>query len=280
MNHSPSFDEDFYRVEVNDPRFDPSWKNPAEAGKGVRGLGKKIFSRMWNPPAQGDLEAPMIWSSRHLKNLATRWRISPLRFLNKLISLSAIPAFWSLIFWAFATYVLEGKVPNSCYLATFMFAWTLRDAALCISMRPKLRELVGLMCHQLAGYWMSYCVGSIFYLYSLNHPDGGHNITKWESFFVGGFFYLIIIGNVANRRGASGLIRYLGQVAMIAGSTLAALAAAYGIFYAFDFPTWKCQGWALFCGGLMSFWIAVNQFYKPSSETQESRETAEEITKE
>ena len=67
---------------------------------------------------------------------------------------------------------------------------------------------------------------------------------------------------------------------MIAGSTLAALAVAYGIFYAFEFPTWKCQGWALFWAGLMGFWISVNQFYKPTSENEVSRETVEDIIKE
>lgn len=260
MKHQPTYEEEnFYDINVGDARFGDPLASFDDAPGGFRGWAQNILKRFWQAPVQGGADAPSYWSSFFLNQIAAELS-SPFRFALKFVSLTVLPAIWTGLMWLFMTFVLDWKVPESCYKATIVFLWTLRDSVLSLPARPSLREFVGLFCHQAALKWMMWCTGFITYLYAFHYFHRPQSEAKGLGILVAVLTYFYTLPDVAYRYGATGLLRYLLQVICIVILTATSTVTGFLLATFLARPLWLCWAWAFFFG-IVGFWIAVNQFY-------------------
>jgi hypothetical protein len=287
MKYTPNLDGgDFHNVDSRDPRFKASRIYKDESSSGFQEFAERFVKRLWSSPVEVDEDEPTLWTSLYMNRLAKSWVKSPFRFAIKLISLTVLPAFWTIIIWLIATFLIGITRPESCYFSTFVFMWMLRDSAVSLPARPSLRDFIKLFSHEAACKWMMFCIGIIVYFCSVHidylpffdirlHLDP-HSAKKWGLGIAIYIYLYILLPRVSVREGAADIVRYLGQVLSIAAFTLALTIVGFFVTSMFGAPTWKC--WSIaFLLGLIGLWGAVNQVYWPTGWKKVRRAEGEPI---
>lgn len=206
--------------------------------------------------------------------------LQPLRFLWKLLSLTALPGFYAGAFYLFFRFFMGWGEYSSTAVLLCAFFFVLRDSVLSLGGRPSLLEVLRLFLHEAALVWLMWVFASMAYTVCVSGWGTPYFIGTFAGLLAAGVTYYFSVSPVGRKTGASKLLPYLMQVLGVVATTAVGLAGGYVLapllwpaLLSEDNPVYGNYLVAMLVG-FGAFWVGVHLFYIPAGRHETTSESA------
>jgi len=242
------------------PTEDTSW----------RGRATRFFDFIAHPVPVSELwDEDIPWTKSFLKSFAGI-SLNPIGFFWKLVSLTAFPAFYSVLSFFTSLLVIGLSREWSFGISIAAFFWYLFHSITNLRARPLAVEVIRLFMHENALIWLKWIVGSAIYVLALNWKQYDVDQSKWCGLAAAGIAYFVGLLYISDKTGSLKWPPYLVQVSMI--TVLFAITAIFGYIaspavWGVVFSSWL-PSWGQYVGSMLfslaGFFIWIELIYVQS----------------